>query len=110
MSIVNRIRTSQFLRGSFFVFLASLVVNFGNFLLSLILARTLGSYNYGNLGALMAVISLISVPLAVFNLFLVKTVSVYWGTSNKAKIIGLYAYFFPKLLLLGIGMALFIFI
>ena len=106
MSLVQRIRSSQFLRGSFFVFSGSFVVNFGNFLLSLILARLLGSVDFGNLGAIIAVISLFGVPLSVFNLYIIKTVSVLWGASKKAKIIGLYSYFFPNLLLLGTGIAL----
>lgn len=82
MHLVRRFYKSQLVRGSFFIFLAQNAANFGNFLYNLLMGRLLSAADYGNLGALLSFLSILAMPLAVFQLFIVKTVSSLSGKND----------------------------
>jgi len=106
MSIIRRITQSQLVRGSIFVFLANNAASFGNFLYNLFMGRLLGPEKYGDLGAIMSLLVLLSVPLGILSLLMVKIVSSYWGKKDYAKVKSLLNYFTPKLF--GIGTVVFL--
>ncbi len=102
MSIFRRLADSQLVRGGIFVFIANNTANFGNFLYSLFMGRFLGPEAYGNLGALMSLLVIFSVPLGILSLLVVKLISSYWGRKDYAKIISLSEFLTPRLFGTGI--------
>ncbi len=106
MYILRRFRDSQLVRGGIFVFLANNTANFGNFLYNLFMGRFLGPEIYGNLGALMSFLVLLSVPLGIMSLLMVKLISSYWGRKEYSKIITLGEFLTPRLF--GIGIIVFL--
>lgn len=99
---LRRISQSQFFRGSLIIFLGSNIGNVLNFLYNIAMGRLLGPERYGDLGAILSLFILFGVPLGIFNLFLVKIVSDYFGKKDYRSILGLRHYFTPRLFILGI--------
>lgn len=102
MFYIRRISQSQFCRGSLIIFLGTNAGNFLNFLYNIAMGRLLGPERYGDLGAILSLFILFGVPLGIFNLFLVKVVSDFFGKKDYRSILGLRYYFTPKLFILGI--------
>jgi O-antigen/teichoic acid export membrane protein len=101
MSILKRISQSQLVRGSFLIFLANNAASFGNFLYNLSMGRLLTPDAFGDLGAILSILVLLSVPLSVFQLLIVKIVSAYWGGNKTGSINLLLRSLTPKLFLIG---------
>lgn len=102
MEFLNRISKSQLVRGSLLIFIGTNIGNFLNFLYNIAMGRLLGPERYGDLGAILSLFILFGVPLGIFNLFLVKVVSDFFGKKDYRSISGLRYYFTPRLFILGI--------
>lgn len=99
---IRSISQSQFFRGGLIIFLGTNAGNFLNFLYNIAMGRLLGPERYGDLGAILSLFILFGVPLAIFNLLLVKVVSDFFGKKDYRSIMGLRYYFTPRLFILGI--------
>lgn len=108
--LLKRVIDSQLARGSFLVFIASNTASFGNFLYNLFMGRLLQPEEYGDLGAVFSMMILLSVPLSIMSLAIVKIVAELFGRRK----IGMINYFFQsytiRLFLLGIICAVIIFL
>ena len=93
---------SRLVRGSLFVFIANNTANFGNFLYSLFMGRMLTPHAFGDLGATLSILAIFSIPLSVFQLLMVKTISFYWGGRKTGVVKLLLHDLTPRLFLLGI--------
>ena len=102
MFYIRRISQSQFIQGSLIIFLGTGLSNSLNLFYNIIMGRLLGPDKYGDLGTLLSLFILFSVPLGIFNLFLVKGVSNFYGKKDYRSIVGLKYYFTPRLFVLGI--------
>lgn len=102
MSIISRITKSQLVKGSLILFLGNNFTSFGNFLYNLFMGRLLGPEKYGDLGAIVSLFVLIGTPLGILNLFVVKTISSYWGKGKHKSIANFFAYLTPRIFFLGI--------
>lgn len=105
---VRRISQSQFFRGSLIIFFGTNIGNLLNFVFNIAMGRLLGPERYGDLGALLSLFILFGVPLGIFNLFVVKVVSDYFGKKDYKSILGLHHYFTPRLFILGLIISSFI--
>lgn len=106
MSFLRHLSRSQLVRGSFLVFIGSNTASFGNFLYNLLMGRFLGPVLYGDLGAMFSLLILISIPLSVINIAVVKTVSSYWGKKDRPSVKSLFICLTPRLFILGIAISL----
>lgn len=102
MRLIRRIYYSPLVRGSFLIFIAQNFANFGNFIYNLSMGRLLGPKLYGDLGSLFSTLIILSVPLAVLNLLVVKKVASFWGKKNISAIRSLFSYLTPRLFFSGI--------
>lgn len=102
MSILRRVTNSTLIKGSLLMFIGNNVANFGNFLYNLFMGRLLGPEKYGELGAILSIMILISLPLGIFNLLLVKIISSYWGKKEIGAINSILVTLTPHLFFLGL--------
>lgn len=105
MSLIKRISQSQLITGSILVFIANNIANFGNFLYTLSMGRLLEIERYGDLGAILSLLVLLSIPLSVFNLFIVKIISSYYGVGKRGMVRNIFRVLTPKLFFIGIMLA-----
>lgn len=105
MSLIKRISQSQLIAGSILVFFANNIANFGNFLYNLSMGRLLEIDRYGDLGAILSLLVLLSIPLSIFHLFIVKIISSYFGAGKKGIISSIFRALTPKLFLIGVLLA-----
>lgn len=101
LAFLKRLKGSDLVRGSIFIFIANNTVNFGNFLYNLMMGRLLGPEKYGELGALLSILVITGVPLSILSLLIIKLVSSYWGKGELGKIYSLYLVLTPRLFLSG---------
>lgn len=102
MSMFRHISRSQLVRGSIFIFIANNTASFGNFLYSLFMGRLLTPNAFGELGAILSILGVLSVPLSIFQLLIVKTVSFYHGEKKTGVIRLLFDHLTKRLLFLGV--------
>jgi len=97
----RRLTANELVKGSFFIFIAQNAVNFGNLLYNLLMGRFLTSQDYGNLGAIMSLLGILGIPLAVFQLFIIKTVSSFFGKKEISQIYNLSKSLTSKTIIVG---------
>lgn len=110
MRLIKRLTGSQLVRGSALIFLANNFVNFGNFLFNLVMARLLGKAVYGELGSLFSLYVLSAVPLSVFNIYIIKSVSSRLGQKDLKGIKSIHSWFLPKIFAVSLTLFLLFFI
>lgn len=67
---------SLLVKGSFIVLFGSILTNVGSYIFHLMMGRWLGPADYGVLESLVSVLTLLSIPLGVLNIIIVKYVSI----------------------------------
>lgn len=102
MSLLKRFSQNQLIRGSILLFIGNNLTSFGNLLYNFLMGRFLGPEKYGDLGALVSLFVLIGAPLGILNLFVVKTVSSYWGKGSIGSIVNFLSYFTPRIFIIGL--------
>lgn len=73
--IVSYFLGNTLLKGSFVVFVGSLISNFGTYLFHLVMGRMLGPADYGVLESLISISYFLGIPISVLGLIIVKYVS-----------------------------------
>lgn len=99
---IKKIIKSEFFRASFWVFLATGVINVGNYAYHLLMGRMLGPENYGILESAISFLYIISVPFMTLTLIIVKFVSSYRGKQDKKSTSAIFYYLRNKLFVYGL--------
>lgn len=99
--MIRKIITSEFFRASFWVFLASGVLNAGNYLYHLLMGRMLGPELYGVLESVISVFYIVSIPFIPLTLVIVKFISAYKGKNDREAISSFYKYMVKKIIIYG---------
>lgn len=100
--MIKKIVNSEFFKASFWVFLATGVLNVGNYFYHLIMGRMLGPESYGVLESVISLFYIISIPFVPLTLVIVKFVSAYKGKQDKVGIASFYNYMRNKVLFYGL--------
>lgn len=101
--IVQKIVYSQFFSGSLIMVVGSNGASFLNYIYHLLMGRLLGPTNYGELSALLSLISLLGVIPGAFGPVIVKFVS---SAKNEKETASLISWFSRRVIVLGIVMAI----
>lgn len=101
MNIISKIKNNNFLTSSFWVFLGTGFLNFGNYFYHLIMGKMLTVTAYGALESLISLLYLLFVPTLALSLVIVKFVSTYEGKSQDSSVNKLYNYSLVKLVIFG---------
>ncbi len=81
---------------------ATLVAGVANYLFHIVMARSLGTQNYGVLSSLLSLFMILAFPLSTVQMVLTKYVAVYKGQNNFTQIRYLFTDFFKKLAVVGV--------
>ena len=100
-SLISKIAKDQFLSATFWVFLGTGLMSFGNYLYHFLMGRMLGISLYGALESIISVLYIISVPSLTMTLVIVKFVSSHKGKGEHALVQSLYSFVLGKLMLYG---------
>lgn len=101
VNLFSKLVKDQFFSATFWVFLGTGFMNFGNYLYHLLMGRMLGVSLYGALESMISALYILSVPTLTMTLVIVKFVSSYKGRGEGELISALYSFVFTKLLLYG---------
>lgn len=102
MRFFKTIFGNKFFTASFWMFIGTGFLNFGNYLYHLVTARLLGNAGYGELESLISLLYILSIPLLTLTIVIVKFVSKYKGKNDYVSISQLYFYFREKVILFGL--------
>ncbi len=100
-NLISKIMKDQFFSATFWVFLGTGFLNFGNYLYHLLMGRMLGVALYGALESMISVLYILSVPTITLTLVIVKFVSSFKGKGEYSSISDFYNYILEKLILYG---------
>lgn len=101
MNLIQKIKNNKFLTSSFWVFLGTGFLNFGNYFYHLLMGKMLSVAAYGALESLISLLYILFVPTLALSLVIVKFVSAYEGKSQAGSINKLYNYSLVKLVIYG---------
>src|SRR5688572_28322626 len=99
--LLNKVKSNSFISASFWVFLGTGFLNFGNYLYHLLMGRMLGPDKYGALEGAISLLYILFVPTITLSLVVVKYVAEYLGKKDKEDIQNLYNYLFSRILVYG---------
>src|SRR3989344_9548168 len=100
-SLFSKIAKDQFLSATFWVFLGTGFMSFGNYLYHFLMGRMLGVSLYGALESIISVLYILSVPTLTMTLVIVKFVASHKGKGEYALVQSLYSFVLGKLMLYG---------
>ncbi len=83
---ITRIRNNEFLRSTFTLFIATMLMNFFGYLFHFYVGRKLGPVDYGVYGALSSILYLLTVPYTAIQITITKFVSNFKMSNEYAKI------------------------
>ena len=83
---ITRIRNNEFLRNTFVLFIATMLMNFFGYLFHFYVGRKLGPVDYGIYGALSSILYLLTVPYTAIQITITKFVSNFKMSNEYAKI------------------------
>ncbi|MEK6974037.1 MAG: oligosaccharide flippase family protein [Nanoarchaeota archaeon] len=98
---VQRIKSNEFLRNTFLLLIATLIMNIFGFLFNFYVARKLGPADFGIFGVLSSLIYLLIVPLTTIQTTITKFVASFKVSNEYGKIKYLFLRSLFKLLLFG---------
>ena len=98
----KRVLAHEFLAASIWIFLATGIMNAGNYLYHLLMGRMLGPESYGILYSTIALLYDISIITVPFTFIIVKFVSAYKGKGENKSIYAFYYYLKNKFLVYGL--------
>lgn len=99
--LLNKVKSNNFISASFWVFLGTGFLNFGNYLYHFLTGRMLGPVQYGALEGVISLLYILFVPTVTLSLVVVKYVAEYLGKKEKNEIQLLYDYLLSKLFIYG---------
>lgn len=91
----------RFVSATFWMFIATGVLNAGNYLYHLVMGRLLGRELYGALESVISILYIVSIPMMTITLVTVKFVSAHKGKSDLEAISRYYHYIKDKMVLYG---------
>ena len=98
--MMKKLLRNRFVTAAIWMYSASAVTSFGNYLFHLVMARMLKPASLlGELESVLAFFYILSVPLATLSLVIVKFISMYKGQGNPSAIHALY-YYVKKLIVI----------
>src|SRR3990167_1940833 len=100
-NLFSKIFKDQFFSATFWVFLGTGFMSFGNYLYHFLMGRMLGVSLYGALESMISALYILSVPTLTMTLVIVKFVSSHKGRGEHTLISNLYSYVLGKLLVYG---------
>ena len=100
-NLISKIAKDQFLSATFWVFLGTGFMSFGNYLYHFLMGRMLGISLYGALESIISLLYILSVPTLTMTLVIVKFVSAHKGKGEHDLVQSLYSFAASKLLLYG---------
>jgi O-antigen/teichoic acid export membrane protein len=100
-NLIAKISRDKFFQASFWVFLGTGFLSFGNYLYHFLMGRMLEVSLYGALQSIISVLYILSVPTLTMTLVIVKYVSAHKGRGEYDMIQNLYSFAISKLLLYG---------
>ena len=83
---ITRIRNNEFLRNTFVLFIATMLMNFFGYLFHFYVGRKLGPVDYGVYGALSSILYILTVPYTTIQITITKFVSNFKMSNEYAKI------------------------
>src|SRR3989344_2028637 len=101
-NLISKIIKDQFFSATFWVFLGTGFMSFGNYLYHFLMGRMLGAELYGALESMISTLYILSVPTMTMTLVIVKFVSSHKGRGEHALISNLYNFILSKILLYGL--------
>lgn len=108
--MIKKIFQYRFISATFWMFVATFLLNLGNYLYHLIMGRMLGPSLYGVLESTISLLYLLGIPLMTLTLVITRFVSSYKGSGNLGAIAGLYNFFIRKSLFYGLFFSILILI
>ncbi len=100
--LVNLLKSNKLVFYSAVFFVGSMIVNFGNYIFNLLMARMLGVIGYGELQSLLSVLVIFSIPVTVVSTIVIKYTANFQGAGQLDKIYKLFKYFTRKMLIFGV--------
>lgn len=101
VNLISKISKDQFLSATFWVFLGTGFMSFGNYLYHFLMGRMLGISLYGALESVISLLYILSVPTLTMTLVIVKFVSSHKGRGEHELVQSLYSFIVSKLLIYG---------
>lgn len=105
-NIWKEIRTNKLVRGSFILFVGSMIFNVGNYFFNILMARSLTPNNYGILMTLLSVSVILSIPTNTIQTVFTRFTARFKGRDDLAGMRRLFNIGTRQLLMLGIIMTL----
>lgn len=99
--LIKKLINSEFFKASFWVFLATGVLNAGNYFYHLLMGRMLGPELYGVLESVISLFYIVSIPFIPLTLIIVKFVSAYKGKQDRDAISSFYYFLKKRLIVFG---------
>lgn len=104
-AFIKLLRDNALLRNSAVFFTGSMLVNVGNYLYNIILARLLSVADYGEVQSLLSILIIFGIPLGTVSAIIIKYTARFKGADEPAKIHRLFNYFTGKLFWSGVVFA-----
>ncbi len=104
-ALLKKTLSNNFISATFWVFLGTGFLNFGNYFYHLLMGRMLGVSFYGALESLISLLYILFVPTLALTFVIVKFVSRYKGKKDYASISDFYNYLLGKIILYGSGIS-----
>ena len=100
-NLITKAAKDQFFSATFWMFLGTGFISFGNYVYHFLMGRMLGIALYGALESIISVLYILSVPTLTMTLVIVKFVSSHKGRGEHAQVASLYSFILNKLLIYG---------
>lgn len=106
--MIKSVINSEFFKASFWVFLATGIMNAGNYLYHVLMGRMLGPESYGILESVISVFYIVSIPFIPLTLVIVKFISSFKGKNDTDSVSSFYSYMKKKIIIYGTIMSFFL--
>lgn len=107
--MIKKIFRHRFVSATIWMTMGTGFLSFGNFLYHFIMVRLLDVVQYGLLESVIALLYILSIPLATLSLVIVKFISSYKGANDFVSLYGFYGYMRSKLFTFGVLFSLVLF-
>lgn len=90
LNLFKEMKSNHLVRGSFYLFIGSVIVNLGNYAFNIMAARMLTPSDYGSYMALLSILMLLAVPSGSVQTVFTRFVAKFTGENQLGKINELY--------------------
>lgn len=107
---VKSIKTNNLVRGSFILFIGTMIVNIGSYIFNVMIARGVSAEDYGTYTALVTVLMIFAVPSGTIQIIITRFIAKYKGRADFGGMRRLFYLSTRLLIFVGIFVALIFFI